>query len=319
MKTNRLAALLSDKTMLDAHQLNIFLVAAETLNFTLAAERLHMSQPSVSQHIKSLEKHFDEALFIRQGRSLILSDAGRILIPLARLFVTQSTRINETMSSLKGHIKGRIRIGCNAESGKYILPEFFTQFYKEYPEVSIVCETDACTSPLESLRRGTQHFIVTNQDKGIDSCFEVHHFLTETITLITPKNHPWAKRDSIDVEDLLTAENFILPDGSSNTYDKINAALAEKNLSLLQLDSSLTLSNAEARVLSVDKGLGVSFSSTIISSLIGNVVSIPINGLEIKRELSIIQDKTQLSTAARDAFWEFIASSSDKIKQLATV
>ena len=114
MKTNRMAALLSDKTMLDAHQLNIFLVAAETLNFTLAAERLHMSQPSVSQHIKSLEKHFDEALFIRQGRSLILSDAGRILIPLARLFVTQSTRINETMSSLKGHIKGRIRIGCNA-------------------------------------------------------------------------------------------------------------------------------------------------------------------------------------------------------------
>ena len=319
MKTNRLAALLSDKTMLDAHQLNIFLVAAETLNFTLAAERLHMSQPSVSQHIKSLEKHFDEALFIRQGRSLILSDAGRILIPLARLFVTQSTLINETMSSLKGHIKGQIRIGCNAESGKYILPEFFTQFYKEYPEVSIICETDGCSSPLESLRRGTQHFIVTNQDKGIDSCFDIHQFLTETITLITPQNHPWAERDSIDVEDLLTAENFILPAGNTNTYDKVNAALAEKNLSLLQLDSSLTLSNAEARVLSVDKGLGVSFSSTIISSLIGNVVSIPINGLEIKRELSIIQDKTQLSTAARDAFWEFIASSSEKIKQLAAI
>lgn len=319
MKTNRIVALLSDKTMLDAHQLNIFLVAAETLNFTLAAQRLHMSQPSVSQHIKALEKHFDEVLFIRQGRSLILSDAGRILIPLARQFVIQSTRINETMSSLKGHIKGRIRIGCNAESGKYILPEFFTQFSREYPEVSIVCETDACSSPLESLRRGTQHFIFTNQDKGIESCFEIHHILTEKITLITPRDHPWTERESIDVEDLLTVENFILPAGNTNTYNKVNAALAEKNLSLLQLDSSLTLSNTEAIVLSVDKGLGPSFSSTIISSLIGNVVSIPINGLEINRELSIIQDKTQLSTAARDAFWEFMTAASDKIKQVAEV
>ncbi|MCJ7716004.1 MAG: LysR family transcriptional regulator, partial [Anaerolineales bacterium] len=274
---------------------------------------------SVSQHIKALEKHFGEVLFIRQGRSLILSDAGRVLIPLARQFVVQSTRINETMSSLKGHIKGRIRLGCNAESGKYILPEFFTQFYRKYPEVTIVCETDGCSSPLESLRRGTQHFIVTNQDKGIDSCFEVHQLLTEKITLITPRNHLWAGRDNIDVEDLLTAENFILPAGNTNTYDKVNAALAEKNLSLLQLNSSLTLSNTEAIVLSVDKGLGVSFSSTIISSLIGNVVSIPINGLEIKRELSIVQDKTQLSTAARDAFWEFMTASSDKIKELAGV
>ncbi len=128
---------------------------------------------------------------------------------------------------------------------------------------------------------------------------------------------PWAERDSIDVEDLLTAENFILPAGNTNTYDKVNAALAEKNLSLLQLDSSLTLSNAEARVLSVDKGLGVSFSSTIISSLIGNVVSIPINGLEIKRELLIIKDKTQLSTVAQDAFWNFIATVSDEIKRSA--
>ena len=318
MKTNRMAALLSDKTMLDAHQLNIFLVAAETLNFTLAAKLLHMSQPSVSQHIKALEKHFDELLFIRQGRSLILSDAGRVLIPLARQFVIQSTHINETMSSLRGHIKGRIRIGCNAESGKYILPEFFKKFYMLYPEVTISCLTDLCSSPLEALRSDTLHFVITNQSRGFDSCYETHQCLSEEINLITPKSHPFAKRDNVDVKDLLE-EKFILPAQNSDTYEKVNTALASKNLSLLQLDSFLTLSNAEAIVLSVGKGLGISFSSRIISSTIGNVASIPIKGVKITRDLSIVRDKTQLTTAAIDAFWDFTTTVSEEIQQSAAI
>jgi DNA-binding transcriptional LysR family regulator len=314
MKTNKLAEKLSDKSMLDAHQLNIFLVAAETLNFTQAAERLHMSQPSVSQHIQALEKHFDEVLFIRQGRSLILSDAGRILIPLAQQFVKQSTRINETMSSLKGHIKGRINIGCNAVSGKYVLPEFFAQFHHLYPEVTISCNTDLCSSPLEALRNGNLHFLITNQGSGLEACFEVHHFLTEEIQLIVPTDHHWVGRSSINPEELFK-EKYILPTENTDAYDQINGALATSNLSLMQLDSFLALSNAEAIVLSVQKGLGLSFSSTIISTILKDVVSIPITDTEITREISIVRDRTQLSTAARDAFWAFMGDVSDEIKQ----
>jgi DNA-binding transcriptional LysR family regulator len=314
MKSNNtIAASLLDKTMLDAHQLNIFLVASETLNFTQAAERLHMSQPSVSQHIRALENHFDEILFIRQGRALILSDAGRILIPLAQLFVKQSTRINETMSSLKGHIKGRINIGCNAVSGKYVLPEFFSQFHNLYPEVSIRCQTDSCSSPLKDLRSGDLHFMITNQGKGLESCYEVHHFLTEELQLIVPSSHHWANRSSIEAEELFE-EKYILPTENTETYSQVNGALATSNLSLMQLDSFLSLSNIEAIVLSVQKGLGISFCSTIIASVMGNVISIPIKDTVIQREISIVRDKTQLTTAARDAFWEFMATVSDEIR-----
>ncbi|MGB2965606.1 MAG: LysR family transcriptional regulator [Anaerolineales bacterium] len=318
MKTKKLSAKLSDISMLDAHQLNIFLVAAETLNFTQAAERLHMSQPSVSQHIRALEKHFEEVLFIRQGRALILSDAGRILIPLAQQFVKQSIRINETMSSLKGHIKGRINIGCNAVSGKYVLPEFFAQFHNLYPEVTIRCQTDSCSSPLEDLRSSDLHFLITNQGKGLESCFEVHHFLTEEIQIIVPISHHWASRSSIDAAELFE-EKFILPTENTDTYIQVNGALAASNLSLMQLDSFLSLSNAEAIVLSVQKGLGISFSSKIISSVMGNLISIPIKGAEITRDISIVRDKTQLSTAARDAFWEFMITVSEEIKQSASI
>jgi DNA-binding transcriptional LysR family regulator len=313
MIANQFNSLISDIPMLDAHQLNIFLVAAETLNFTQAAERLHMSQPSVSQHIRALEKHFDEELFVRQGRSLILSDAGRVLIPLAQQFVKQSTRINEAMTSLKGHIKGRINIGCNSLSGKYILPVYFAKFHQIYPEVSIFCQTDMCDGPLDSLRNGNLHFLFTNQGMASEPCFEVEDLLMEEIVLVAPKDHPWAKRDAIDPEELLT-ETFILPAEYTNTYSKVNTALATKNLSLLQLKTFMTLSSSEAILLSVEKGLGLSFSSRIIAHTISDVAIIPIKGLSVPVGISIVRDKTQLTTAARDAFWDYMASSSEEIQ-----
>lgn len=300
-------------TMLDAHQLNIFLVAAETLNFTQAAERLHMSQPSVSQHIRSLEKHFDEVLFLRQGRSLILSDAGRILIPLALQFVKQSTRINEAMSSLKGHIKGRINVGCNALSGGYVLPIFFTKFHEMYPEVTINCQTNMCDSPYGLLRNGNLHFLFSNLGRNVEPCYEVRQLLTEEIVLITPLNHPWAKRKFIEVEELLE-EKFILPGENTLTYERVNSALAPKNFSLLQLNSFLTLSHNEAITLSVGKGLGVSFCSKIIASTFGNVAIVPIKDIDIKLDLSILRDRTQMSTGARNAFWDYIGTITDQIK-----
>ncbi|NQS91202.1 MAG: LysR family transcriptional regulator [Chloroflexi bacterium] len=304
--------------MLDSHQLNIFLVAAETLNFTQAAERLHMSQPSVSQHIRALENHFEEMLFIRQGRSLILSDAGRVLIPLAQQFVKQSTLINEAMSSLKGHIKGRISIGCNAISGRYILPEYFVQFHKIFPEVTISCQTGMCDTPLGDLRNGDLHFLFTNQTRGIESCFEYMHLMTEEIVLITPLDHPWAQKEYIEVEEL-TEEQYILPAQNTLIYEKVNSALASKNYSILQLDSFLTLNNLESITLSVQKGLGLGFSSKIISTTISNVATIPIKDLPITLGVSIVRDKSQLTTAARDAFWEFMVSASADMKQIENV
>lgn len=98
---------------------------------------------------------------------------------------------------------------------------------------------------------------------------------------------------------------------------KVNQALAAKNLSLLQLDSFLTLDNTEAIALSVNKGWGLSFSSTTISSAISETVPVPIKDIKIKQGLYIVRDKTQLTTAARAAFWEFITTASAAIQEKA--
>ena len=107
----------------------------------------------------------------------------------------------------------------------------------------------------------------TNQSDNFEPCFEVNHILTEEIVLITPQDHPWAKKGAIEVKDLLE-EKFILPPETTYTYERVNTALASNNYSLLQLDTFLTLTTPESIAISVSKGLGVSFCSKIVATTI---------------------------------------------------
>lgn len=294
--------------MLDAHQLNIFLTAADTLNFTKAAQRLHMSQPSVSQHIHSLEKHFGAKLFIRKGRSLSLSDAGRTLIPMARDFVEQSTRIDEAMSSLHGQIQGKILVGCDAEAGKYLLPEHFTRFYSQHTNITITCRTHSLPMPPSRLANGTIHFLVTNDIRNLQkSNYQIEEITEEEISLVVPRDHSWAEETSLSPS-ALTGERFILFERDTYLSHNIEQALEEAGIKYADLDSFLQLGNSEAIIIAVDKGLGVGFASRTVAEYLNSVTLVPIQGVNIRRKIYVVRNLEYPVTAAREAFWEFISS-----------
>jgi len=217
--------------MLDAHQLNIFLIAAETLNFTQAAGLLHMSQPSVSQHIRALEQHFGEDLFIRQGRTLHLTDAGETLLPLARKFVRQSTCIDEAMASFQGQIQGTINICCCSESGIYLLPAVIKSFHSRHPEITIRCNLDCSSSPLERLLTGAVHFLITNREQVANPCLEYQRLLEDDICLIVPLSHPLAAKENVKLSDI-SDEHFVLHEENSLTHQLINRALDSQDFNL---------------------------------------------------------------------------------------
>ena len=87
--------------MLNLHQLNVFVTAAETLSFTKTAKRLHLTQSGVSQQVKALENHLGIDLFLRKGRRLAVTDAGKVLLPMAREIVEGSIRAAERMELIK--------------------------------------------------------------------------------------------------------------------------------------------------------------------------------------------------------------------------
>lgn len=293
--------------MLDVHQLNVFLASAETLNFTRAAKQLHMTQPSVSQHIQALERHFSMPLFIRNGRNLELTDAGMALLPLAREAVGLSVRIDETMESLKGNIYGHLVVGCSTTPGKYILPMLLARFHNTYPRVRVTCRVSPQVDSLRSLAEGEAHFALFSLDQDTYPDLEVVPFFCDPIVLIAPLDHPWALRGEIEPQELLTGD-FILREPESGTVNAVREALAEHDLSITDLHVIITLGNAEAIAMAVQEGIGVGFVSKMVVDRMahGKVAEINLRGMNICRQIYIGRNARRPATGAQTAFWGFL-------------
>ena len=293
--------------MLDIHQLNVFLTASETLNFTQAAQRLHMSQPSVSQHIQALERHFGTPLFVRAGRNLHLTDAGLTLVPMVREIVRQSIHIEETMRSLQGQISGHLIVGCSTTPGKYILPHLLANFHQQYPKVRVTCQVSSQVQAIEDLCQGEIHFALTSHLKDLCRDADFQHFLCEKISLVVPVDHPWAERGTIQPDELFDAD-FILREPESGTYVAVQKALMNINVDIRQLNTMLVLGNSEAIAMSVLEGLGVGFISSSVVQHIGQgrIVPVSVSDINICRDIFIGCNTRIPSTKAQAAFWDFI-------------
>lgn len=292
--------------MLDAHQLNVFLTAAETLNFTAAARQLHMTQPSVSQHIQALEQHFQTQLFIRQGRKMTLTDAGVALVPLARRMVDWSVRIDETMESLRGQVFGHLKVGYSTTAGKYILPFLLTSFMREHPQVTATCQIAPRRQAVQDLCEGLIHLALASPTEFC-STVEFHKFITDPVRLIAPINHPWAKREVINPKELKTAD-FIMREEDSGTFEVAARGLAEIGVHIDRLSTMLTMGSSEAIALAVEEGLGVGFVSQIVVNRLvpGRVACIEVHGLEMNQDVYIGRNQILPGSTAQNAFWEFV-------------
>ena len=144
--------------MLNIHQLNVFITAAETLNFTVTAKRLHLTQSSVSQIIKTLENQLEVDLFQRKARTLKITDAGNLLLPMAREIVEGSIRAAERMELMKDEVHGHLIVGCNTAPGKYVLPVLLAKFNEVYPLVRFKCKVLPQDQALTQLKDGDIHF-----------------------------------------------------------------------------------------------------------------------------------------------------------------
>ena len=303
--------------MLDVHQLNVFVVAAEELNFTQAAHQLHMTQPSVSQHIQGLERHFDTLLFLRNGRNLELTDAGMALLPLAKEAVMLSMQIDETMASLKGGLYGHLIVGCSTTPGKYILPHLLARFHRKYPQVRVTCQVSPQMDALQSLEDGDAHFALFSLPHDGFPDVEAITFMCDPITLVAPLNHPWAERGEIEVSELLDGD-FIMREVSSGTFNAVREALAKHDISISDLRILITLGNAEAIALAVQEGLGVGFVSKLVIDRLcrDKVAEVKVRGMEICRQISVGRNSRRMATNAQKAFWEFLTNITADVSEI---
>ena len=292
---------------MDLIKLKSFLYAAEHLNFSEAAKRLHLTQPTISHHVKGLENGLGAELFDRSGAKLRLTEAGRLLLPSARDLVKKCGDVQEMMESLNNDVVGELSLACSTTAGKYILPLLAARFCQQYPGIRV--NILACTPPhvIPQLLEGEANLGVVSSEV-IGKGTENQPFFKDHLTLIAPADHPWAVRPEITPEDLLD-EPMIIREESSGTRRMMLVGLAQFDITLDDLNVLMTLGNTEAIVHTVASGFGVAIVSQLAAEYAlqqGKIVEIPIPALKLTRSIYMVRPKVERPQRAQEVFWSFV-------------
>lgn len=293
--------------MLDIYEMQIFLAAAETGSFSEAGRRLQLSQPAVSMQIRALEKRLGVELFHRAGRHIRLTEAGQVLIPLARDLVNRSLHIKEVMASLQGEVIGMLKLACSTTCGKYVLPRLIARFMEHHPDVRVTIDVVPRESALNLLLDGHAHLAITSLREPSREV-EYRPFIIDKVVLIVAPDHPWAVREWIAVDELPQGR-FILREFGSGTQQAVSQALAEHDLSLNALNTVMVLGNSEAILVAVTERIGAAFISRRVAAeaiACGKVVEVPIAGIDMQQQLYLVRHAGRAPSSAQAAFWEYV-------------
>ncbi len=294
--------------MIDLMRLQAFVYAAESLSFSEAARQLHLTQPTISHHIKALEKTLGVELFQRSGHTLKLTEAGRLLLPFAHKLIHQAIDVQELMASLQENIVGHLRIACSTTAGKYILPQLAARFCQRFPGIQVSILACRPLHVIPQLLEGEANLAVISSYDLCGSGFECQEFFKDTIKLIVPADHPWALRESVEPADILE-EPLLIREATSGTRRLMLTEFAKHDIGLDDLEIFMEMGNAEAIARTVEAGYGVSFISTLAADYIlrlGRIVSVPVAGFDLQRTIYMVRRELEAPNRAQEAFWNFV-------------
>lgn len=300
--------------MIDISSLRVFLAAAEEKNFSQAAKRLHMSQSAVSQHIQGMERAYNVELFVRRGRSILLSEAGEALMPMAREVLRSMRLLQDSLQDINNQIGGELLIGCSTSAGKYLLPVLLSSFQQEYPAVHPRVKVmgregvfDKLLNQALPLGVSSKHF--DHRD------LECMPLFNDRIYLIVPVNHPWAAYGRATPDDLLD-QKIIMREEISGTCEAVMESLKSYGITPDMLKVVMELGNPEAIEMAVERGVGIAFVSEMVAArglAFGRVKKVELQGLDLHRTVHMARHIHYPFTRAQTLFWEFAKNQHDKL------
>jgi DNA-binding transcriptional LysR family regulator len=175
---------------MDLRQLGYFVAIAEEGQFTRAAGRVMVAQPAVSAQIRRLERELGEPLFHRDGRSTRLTEAGRALLPHARAALLAAEQGRATVASLRGLLRGRLRIGVSGPVD-HRLAETLGDYHRAHPAIEIVLTSEQTEPLLEALTNGDMDVgVIGHGAQPLAPQLHARVVAVEPLVLAVRRGHP---------------------------------------------------------------------------------------------------------------------------------
>ncbi len=293
-------------------QLRTFTAIAETLNFTKASEKLHLTQSAVSHQMKALEEELGVPLFIRAKSGVILTDAGRIALEYAVRILNEAEEMREKVGEGEKALAGRVRVAAATQALVYLFAPLFEEFMDEFESVELVFRTTVSTEQtVEDILEGVA-------DVGFASLavyspvLQVTEIFDDELVLVVGKKHRLAKETEISIKELEKERWILFERGASirrASDDFFKKVKVEPEMALESNDTYFIK-------LMIEHGLGVSLMPSWAireETKIGKLAQIRIKGHELKRSVAMVSLKGAQSAPIR-AFIEFMLAQKEKLQ-----
>ena len=264
----------------------------ETGNYTRAAEKLSLTQPAVSQHIKQIERELGTVVFDRSGGKIRPTPEGKLVIQYAERVVSLYENLQRALEDKRKSID-RLRVGITHTSESNIVTEVLAQYAEQFENMKITIQTDTINNLYEMLKTYKIDIAIVEgavADPSINSVM----LDTDSLVLCVSNEHPLAKRSLVTIDEL-KREKMILRLPSSGTRNLFAAHLESRNMSLEDFNVTLEVDNIATIKDLVRRNYGVSIlarSACMDELKKGKITVLPIENLSMIREVNILYHHT---------------------------
>ena len=297
---------------MDLHRLEVFCKVYEMKSFSRGARACLLSQPTVSEHIRYLETFLDVQLFDRLGRQVVPTRAGEILYGYARRMLNLRQEATRTLELYRGKMSGDLELGGSTIPGQYILPSLVGKFKQSFADIKIklvIADTMRITNMVleGSLELGVVGARIKNSKLEYDRLFD------DELVLAISASHRWAKRMSINLDELVDAP-FIMREQGSGTRMMMLRILEKAGFDPQRLNVVAEMGSTDAIRQAIKAEVGVSILSrrAIADDLnLQQLLKIPIGDFHFTRHFYLVTNKKRSRSPLGQAFVDFLLENRD--------
>lgn len=294
--------------MLNTLHLRTFLAVVDAGSYSAAAERLHMSQPAVSQHIRALEAQLENVrLFRRVGQQMLLTHAGEELVDSAREMLALATRAEEHIRGLRGQIGGQVTIGCTASSGEALLPPVLALFRQRYPAI----ELNVSIAPMETLLEwlaGRQVQLLFIEEQLRRRGWESQLLGSETLELLAPRGHALLQQGEA-LPSVLRDTPLVLPRGGAPLRRIIEDGLRRRGVNSSEIKAAIEVDGIALMLEAVRRGVGLAFIPRSRLPRGRDFGMVSIIGLHLQQDWYALRSREPGAPRACQEFYAFLTGS----------
>lgn len=291
------------------NQLQIFLKIVQTQSVTKASEELHLTQPAVSIQLRNFQDQFNIPLTEVIGRKIYITDFGKEIAKAAEVIIQQVHAINYKTMAYKGQLTGRLKISV-VSTGKYVMPYFLSQFMQQHPGIELEMDVTNKQKVIESLENNEVDFaLVSILPKNLS--IEKLDLLQNKLFLVG--NAQQNVENQENVKDFFESLPLIFREKGSGTRQTMEKFISQNHISVLK---KMELTSNEAVKQALLAGLGFSIMPLIgIRNELRNkeLQIIPMKGLPIKTNWSLIWLREKKHSPVSEAFLEFLQKEKETI------